>query len=80
MNSENESGDRERRVTLNRGFTAVTARTTADGHVKVTRQKRKHRFGTGYQRVGPTRTIFEGSITDAELVAAVLTEVFEDVE
>jgi hypothetical protein len=80
--TQDESGDeyRERRVTLNRGFTAITAVTTADGHVRVTKQKRRHRFGTGYERVGPKRTIYEGHVMDAALVADVLTEVFESDE
>ena len=67
----------ENKVKIKKTFAEITAETTLDGRVKVTKQKRKHKFGEGYQTVGPKRELYSGHTMDAALVAEVLKDMFE---
>lgn len=65
---------------IERGMRVVTATTYPDGEIVVEKQKRRHKFGEGYQPVGPSRELYSGHCMDAALVADVLRQVFESDE
>lgn len=63
------------RTVLRRGFRLIKA-TKKDDRLLVSVQKRKHRFGSGYEPVGSPRVIYEGTLGEASLLGEALTEVF----
>lgn len=77
MPTDDAGHDTETHHTLTRGFTRVQATVTPDGRIRVTKYKRKHKFGDGFIDVGPERELYEGHVMDAELLGAMLKKVFE---
>ena len=70
-------------VVHRRGFTKVRGEryeSVSGERVRIERQERMHKFGSGYQNTGPAVPIFTGTLRDAQLVYDVLDEWFGDDE
>lgn len=66
--------DNHRHV-INRGFARIEAN-ISDGRIVITKRKRKHTFGKGYEAVGPSRELYEGPVQEAVFVGDILAEIF----
>lgn len=68
-------------VTLSRGFSKVSGssyETETETRIRIEKQKRMHKFQTGYEDVRRPRRLFEGSEQEARFVYEVLKEMFDD--
>lgn len=68
-------------VVHRKGFTKIRGvryEAVSGERVRIERQKRMHRFRTGYEDTGPAVPLFTGSEQDARHVYEVLKEWFED--
>lgn len=78
------ASDRQGTEVLHRkGFTKIRGvqyEAESGTRVRIERQKRMHKFQTGYQDTGPAVPIFTGTEQDARHVYEVLKEWFEDAE
>lgn len=72
--SEGNNRARDRHV-IKRGFDQIEANVSGD-RIVVTKRKRRHTFGEGYEAVGPTRVIYEGSLEEAAYVSEILSGIF----
>lgn len=68
-------------VVLRNGFIKLTGtryEAVSGPRIRVQKQKQMHKFGSGYQSVGPLVPLFTGNEEDAKRVYHVLREWFGD--
>lgn len=73
--------DRLEAVVHRKGFLKIVGtqyESVSGTRVRIERQKRMHKFQTGYQDTGPAVPIFTGTEADARYVYEVLKEWFDD--
>ncbi|MFC7202844.1 hypothetical protein ACFQJC_04905 [Haloferax namakaokahaiae] len=68
-------------VVHRKGFTKIRGtryESVSGERVRIERQERMHKFGSGYQNTGPAVPIFTGTVEDARHVYEVLQEWFDE--